>query len=1395
MVLVKKSLVSLALFCSLCLARPGGAQTFEVGGSQSAQPKADQADKKGKKTQAGPPSGTGMGWGSSIEVGRSARAAQDALKKGDYAAALNFAQRMTQAAPNDPRNWFLVGYSARLAGRFQTSLDAYQRGLGKQPGSVEGLSGMAQTYLRMGKADEAKRILLQVIAANPRRAVDLTLAGELFLQSGDVAQATSLLERSEAVQASPHTDLILAIAYMKGKQQEKAKQLLDRAIKRNPGNTDIFRAVAQFYRESRDYPAAIAILQRVPAKNADVLSELGYTYELAGMKKESADTYEKAAAAAPQAATIQLAAAQAQLRVGNLDKTRTFLARAGQIAPDHYRLHATRGDLAMLERRDADAAKEYLAALAAIPEGPPEGVLYPTQLRLDLIGAYRNLDDKDGIQQQLALAKQALAAIQVEDARRVEYLCLRASLEALGDDMPAAETDLKQALALDPVSDKATLQYASLLWKMQRKEESREVYLALLKRDENNRYAMEAMGYLSRDLGDSSAAELYFTRMAAAYPNDYVPYMALGDLYTGTRAFDKAQTSYEKAYSLAPTNTQIVAGGSNAAIDAHEVDLAGAWVARATGTMKNDPRIMRETERYLFLKGKYAESARLGEQAVKAMPHDRDAAVYLAYDLYNLGRYDEVLALVSRYETVLPKEPNFPLLAGHVHRQNNLLQEAIDDFTRTLEKDPRMVEALVNRGYARNDMQDALGAIQDFQPALQINPDNGVARLGLAFSYLQVHRSREALDESERAEKLLGESGPTHMARAGAYRQMRVLNRAESEYRLALKFSPDDLKLHEALADTLYHARHYSPSIQAWEEALQLSPSDPLIYASLAAAHAQLGHRVETLRYIQLAEDQATDQSAILLASGDALLTLGDHKGAMDRFARALEAPDANRVDVRLEFAKLFVREGKFEHAKHEVALAFAESRIGEASPLTTDNLVEAANVFLAAHDFPLAERYFSKAKDMGASDETAAIGLADTYLAEGKDRQAAAILSALGKTADYQQNYDFQLAWANLYNQEHENSQAISAYARANQIASEDRTAQKAMLQVAGQEGTPVLPGLSMRSEMATAPVYQDTTVYEMDTRLLGAPVQPITSQETLVGSEFHYRRWHWAPIQGYVGLRNFHGDLSLTNEVGIIPRNTFDTLFNVGVTPVLRLGSARFALNPGIEFTIRRDTVSPVQLDQNLLREYLYLQTSPLFQWLSIQGFGVREAGPYTLQPLRSRDLAANLDFRVGRPWGRNFLVTGYYARDLLYHPQPAEFFSTSAWGGVEHRFGEKATLTVLAKYLRAWRVQDVTFTTGQILVPGARVEVKPWERWIFSAAFDLSHGEGFQLYNNYQTGFLVSYVKPLRRMISDGKDDLGVDYPLSFSVGMQQQSFYNYNGAGRSSFFRPVIRISLF
>ena len=164
---------------------------------------------------------------------------------------------------------------------------------------------------------------------------------------------------------------------------------------------------------------------------------------------------------------------------------------------------------------------------------------------------------------------------------------------------------------------------------------------------------------------------------------------------------------------------------------------------------------------------------------------------------------DDVLAVADKYGSLLPKEPNFPLLEGHVHKHSQLLDESIDDYTRAIERDPKMVEAYVNRGYVENDMQNAEQATQDFDTALQLAPNNGIAHLGLAFSDLQLRRSKDALIQVDDAEKLMGESGAVHLVRATAYRQERLLGSAEQEYRAALKYAPDDLRLQLALADTL----------------------------------------------------------------------------------------------------------------------------------------------------------------------------------------------------------------------------------------------------------------------------------------------------------------------------------------------------------------------------------------------------------------------------------------------------------------------------------------------------------------------------------------------------------------------------------------------------------------
>ena len=95
---------------------------------------------------------------------------------------------------------------------------------------------------------------------------------------------------------------------------------------------------------------------------------------------------------------------------------------------------------------------------------------------------------------------------------------------------------------------------------------------------------------------------VYFSRAIAAHPKDYAPYLALGDLYTAERKFQPAEANYENAYQRMPENALIVAGGANAAIESHNMDLAERWLARASEKMNTNLQVKRERERYLYFK-------------------------------------------------------------------------------------------------------------------------------------------------------------------------------------------------------------------------------------------------------------------------------------------------------------------------------------------------------------------------------------------------------------------------------------------------------------------------------------------------------------------------------------------------------------------------------------------------------------------------------------------------------------------------------------------------------------------------------------------------------------------------------------------------------------------------
>jgi tetratricopeptide (TPR) repeat protein len=1374
----------------------GAAQTYDIDG-QSGSPSAKPGSKTStpKLEENANEGGSGFGWGSSIEVSRQAHSAQDALKRGDYKAAAAYAENAVKAAPKNADFWFLLGYADRLAGRYTGSVDAYDRGLKLKPHSANGMAGMAQSLAKMGRTAEAEEMLKRVIDANPNDANSLQLAGELLIEA-DPAKALELLKSADRLQDAPHTDVLIAHAYERLGQTDQSTRYLDRARKRAPNDPEVLRAVAGEYRSEGKYDQAIASLEAIPNRNVDTEAELAYTDQLAGKPQEAADRYVRLAKAAKGNIGLDLSAAQALVGLGQTDAALDFLANAKQIDDKNYRLHAVEGEVAESADRFEDAKAEYELALSNLPAMVPEGPLYAIELRLNLYELSLRQDDEAAAKRYLAAASAAIDHVVVAESSRPEMLRLRAAIEAGWGDTDAANKDLQAALALAPTNVNSLLNYANLQWKIGQKDAAEKTFTKVLGIDGGNRAALSSLGYLARDQGDARLAEVYFKRAIAAHPREYAPYLALGDLYTASTDYGAAETNYEAAYRRMPGNGMIVAGGANAALEAHNRDLAKRWLARAEGKMNDVPQVNRERERYLTLTGGYADSAKLGYKVLEKLPHDREAAVYLAYDLYYLNRYDEALELIGKYTPILPDDKDLPLVAGNIHAHQGKPQEALTDYNRALELDTHLAEGYVNRGFVLNDLRQPGKAAKDFQTALQIQGDYGEAHLGLAFADLQLRRPKPALRQLDAAGKILGKSHAWRLARAEGFRQGQDFAHAENEYRAALQEVPNDLTTELAYADTLFRLRRYQQALNALDVAQRLSAGDARVYALRAQIDAKQGARENALRDIQLAEQYGKDDVSIFMATGTALLSMGDENGAMQRFARALDTPNGDRLGVRLSVAEVFMKQGHYDEVHRQLALGFAEARIDQ-SPVSSQDILDAAGILLASHDFDAAETYFDKARLAGADPRRVEIGLANTYIAEGETGKAEEAIAALGPAKDFSDDYDYMIAAGNLYRQRQDTVHALSSFAQANSVAGEDNQAAglTAQDELAIEEGHQITENVSLLPEASFAPTLEDINVYTLDAKILKVSnasllPPPRHSFQDLADSHYRVHIGGLPVISGFAG-QSFTAGRFLFPSVNVVQdRHTYDTYLNGGITPVVHLGSNSIAFNGGLQFDLRRDTISPVYMSQNLFRQFLYVSTNSFYNWLSFNGSAIREAGPFTDQDLNSRDASASIEFTVGHPWGHTSLITGYTVRDLLFHPLVQEYFNTSTYAGLQHKFGSRITAAVLAEDLRSWRVQGADYALAQAWLPGGRFEFRANPRWNFQGSFLLSRGQGFHEYDNAQSEFAVAYTRAMKAGAEGGTRS----YPFRFSAGLQQQTFYSFAGGSRTTVL-PVVHFTLF
>jgi tetratricopeptide (TPR) repeat protein len=301
------------------------------------------------------------------------------------------------------------------SGKWSEAAARWAAVLQEDPGAAIYRTRYAAALANSGRAQEARRVLMETTRDAPRDSAAWYLLAVIESRMGNTAAAEAAATRvveldpkdsrgpmalararfaaknyrgviaalESRVSAAAEDDVTsgvyaemaaeLSRAYLQVGQKKQAFEVLERARKRVPGDEDLLFQLAAGYEQQRQYDDAertFRELIRLNESHADALNYLGYMLADRGQKLAEAVAFvTRALAIDPENPSYLDSLGWAHFRLGQYDQAREPLEKAAAALPQSSVVQEHLGDLYLQLRRPQDAAAAFDRALAGDRDG------------------------------------------------------------------------------------------------------------------------------------------------------------------------------------------------------------------------------------------------------------------------------------------------------------------------------------------------------------------------------------------------------------------------------------------------------------------------------------------------------------------------------------------------------------------------------------------------------------------------------------------------------------------------------------------------------------------------------------------------------------------------------------------------------------------------------------------------------------------------------------------------------------------------------------------------------------------------------------------------------------------------------------------------------------------
>ena len=288
------------------------------------------------------------------------------LRKRDVPAALQAAQTLIAAQPNDPELVNLLGGVYLTQKEFAAARGHFQHALVLQPRFIPALMNLATLDWREKNPVSARANLMRVLDVEPRHLLAMLSLAQIEQEDNHPTVAVDWLEKARATDLSAiEPRLLLAQHYLRNVELEKAEAMAQEAFALRPAQPAVLSMLANVQLARHQYAQAAQTLDallKLQPNDAGGHLRLGQAQVNLRQYAQARNSLRQAMTLAPNAPAIVAALVALEVRLSNL-------AAAMQLVNDYVKKHPTeaegytlRGDVLMAQRLYAEADQAYTRA-------------------------------------------------------------------------------------------------------------------------------------------------------------------------------------------------------------------------------------------------------------------------------------------------------------------------------------------------------------------------------------------------------------------------------------------------------------------------------------------------------------------------------------------------------------------------------------------------------------------------------------------------------------------------------------------------------------------------------------------------------------------------------------------------------------------------------------------------------------------------------------------------------------------------------------------------------------------------------------------------------------------------------------------------------------------------